>query len=717
MLLIDQIIYYLFLTLFTATPFIIFHLTSELFEFNKIIFIYIIATLIFFFWILKSILLKKIIIKKTYLDKAIIFFLISQLLSTLFSIDRHTSFFGFYGRFNGGLLSIIIYIGLYYALISNLTKDNVIKILKLSVFVGFLVVLIGLPGKFNHDLLCFIFTKQLNNGCWTEQFKPAERMFSTLGQPNWLGAYLTINLFLSLYFFLTKNKKSTIGFLFNLITLTIIFIGVLFSRSRSAILSLFIGYLILLGLIFLLKKTRWSKNIALKNLTYLSIILFSLTIVFKTGINQIDRLISINFTKKEQVVNNNQSKNAAPILVTESFDIRKIVWKGALELGKRYPLFGTGVETFGYAYYFTRPKEHNLTSEWDYLYNKAHNEYLNYLATTGFFGLAAYLFLILYFLFYVFKQLFKNEDLILKLVFAASYLSILITNFFGFSTTTINLFFYLIPAMFFLLTEKEDKQNKKDDYPSLNFADLNFNRMAYLFVLIILALFAVFYFISYWLADFNYARALKYSAEGQKYNIVNYYSYSIFYFKKALDYKYEPIYEDKLSSSLANLAFLLTYQKDSNVINDLIKDSQYYNQKSIDSSPKNILYLKTKVKNNQFYYYITNEKKFLDEAISTLLYAKKIAPSDPKIPYSTAVLYSLILESEKYKSDKLLKEFLKVIDEAIDLKPNYRDAYFLKGKILTKIDQKPQAKETFRFILQNINPKDQEVIDEIKKIN
>jgi O-antigen ligase len=57
-------------------------------------------------------------------------------------------------------------------------------------------------------------------------------------------------------------------------------------------------------------------------------------------------------------------------------------------------LFGTGVETFAYAYYFVRPQAHNLTSEWDYLYNKAHNEYLNYFATTGFIGLGTYLLVI-----------------------------------------------------------------------------------------------------------------------------------------------------------------------------------------------------------------------------------------------------------------------------------------------------------------------------------
>jgi len=79
---------------------------------------------------------------------------------------------------------------------------------------------------------------------------------------------------------------------------------------------------------------------------------------------------------------------------SDSMDIRKVVWQGAIELGQRYPLFGPGVETFAYTYYWVRPAAHNLLSEWDFLYNKAHNEYLNFLATTGFFGLFSYLLLI-----------------------------------------------------------------------------------------------------------------------------------------------------------------------------------------------------------------------------------------------------------------------------------------------------------------------------------
>ena len=39
-----------------------------------------------------------------------------------------------------------------------------------------------------------------------------------------------------------------------------------------------------------------------------------------------------------------------------------------------------------------------MTSEWDYLYNKAHNEYLNYLTTTGIVGLGTHLLLLAGFL-------------------------------------------------------------------------------------------------------------------------------------------------------------------------------------------------------------------------------------------------------------------------------------------------------------------------------
>ena len=52
-------------------------------------------------------------------------------------------------------------------------------------------------------LTCLLFTGQFSNACWDNTslaFRPELRAFSTLGQPNWLGAYLAVTFFIGIYF-------------------------------------------------------------------------------------------------------------------------------------------------------------------------------------------------------------------------------------------------------------------------------------------------------------------------------------------------------------------------------------------------------------------------------------------------------------------------------------------------------------------------------------
>ena len=145
--------------------------------------------------------------------------------------------------------------------------------------------------------------------------------------------------------------------------------------------------------------------------------------------------------------------------ITESEAIRKPVWEGAVKIWQRYPVFGSGVETFAYSFYLDRPASKNLDSEWDFLYNKAHNEYLNLLATTGTVGIIAYLIVIAS----VAKQSTftrrkiasssaPRNDTLLTALFAA-WVSILVTNFFGFSVVIMGLYFFLIPAFCEILSD------------------------------------------------------------------------------------------------------------------------------------------------------------------------------------------------------------------------------------------------------------------------
>ena len=49
--------------------------------------------------------------------------------------------------------------------------------------------------------------------------------------------------------------------------------------------------------------------------------------------------------------------------ITDSGEIRKIVWRGAWAIYLAHPFLGTGLETFAYSYYAFRPQDHNWVSE------------------------------------------------------------------------------------------------------------------------------------------------------------------------------------------------------------------------------------------------------------------------------------------------------------------------------------------------------------------
>ena len=143
--------------------------------------------------------------------------------------------------------------------------------------------------------------------------------------------------------------------------------------------------------------------------------------------------------------------------------IRLIVWRGAINLWQSSPknmLIGTGPETFAYNFLPYRPKELNQTSEWDFLYNKAHNEYIDILVEQGLIGFTAYLILLGIF---VRQFLSINSKLqitsskntkykildtkYLSVALLSGWIGFLVTNFFGFTVVPTALLFWLYPAI------------------------------------------------------------------------------------------------------------------------------------------------------------------------------------------------------------------------------------------------------------------------------
>ncbi len=690
-----RLIEQLYLLIFLLTPLLMFHKTSELFEFNKMLFIYTISLLILVAWILRASYTGSIIVQRTVFNRAFFLLLLWTLVSTFTSIDPHTSLYGYYGRFNGGLLSGFAYSILFFGFVSNLTKDQAVrtslKIFHVTFITSVIVIIWGLFGFIGYDLSCLIFTGSLNNNCWTAEFLPSVRMFSTLGQPNWLAAYLSVSMLIVTGLFMTSRvKKETWHFwshrVYGLLSL-FLFSGVLLTRSRSGLLAT--GVALAIGM---LTAWRYRRQTLKEDSTKIFfMVLFLLVIFLRTGSNQIDRLLSP--PRPHKAIPQQNLSIEAP---TESFQIRKIVWKGALDIGKKHPIFGTGPETFGYAYFTSRPIEHNNTSEWDFLYNKAHNEYLNTLATMGITGLLIYIFFIVNILIWAVRIIGHKhgDDRIFFTFLISAWCSILISNFFGFSTSVTSLYFYLLPAFMIAFTGKQKFTEK-------SIKNLKLWRLLGIFILI----FGAIFLLKYFLADLAYARADSLI----KSNKINEARIEL---ENALKLKQEHIYEDRLSQVIAQEAFTLSLSGDKNyqdLISDLITQSELHNEKSISSSKKNVLYLKTKARNNYIFYQIDKDSSHLILAISTLDEAKKLSPTDPKIPYTMALFYSTLYEAPGVDKAKYAEASLRSIDAAIKLKPNYKEAYVLKSNLYAKFKQKDKARQVLMDYLEIVDPNDTEI--------
>jgi len=414
----QRLFYYLFAILFFLTPLILWPFTSEVFEFNKMIVTYTLTTLIVAAWAIRMILEKKIIFRRTILDIPLTGYLVTSLASTIFSVDPRTSWLGYYSRFNGGMLSLMSYSLLYWAFVSNMDRKNTLKLIVYSLLPG--TFLVSVYGVFQHF--------GIDKNIWVQDVQ--NRVFSTLGQPNWLAAFLVALIPLTWTGLVKKSYSYVLpASPAKLCLSALFFITLLFTKSRSGLLGFIAADIIFWGFAFWQDKKEVLKPFLIHNLLFVFLFL-AIGNPFQSSSFQAPEV------------------STAPALETggtESGEIRKIVWKGAIEIWKHYPLLGTGPETFAYAYYQFRPVEHNLVSEWDFIYNKAHNEYLNLAANTGSVGLLSYLILI----FFSVVQISKSKQPALL----SGYASLLVTNFFGFSVVPTQLLLFLFPAIALTLND------------------------------------------------------------------------------------------------------------------------------------------------------------------------------------------------------------------------------------------------------------------------
>jgi len=554
---------------------------------------------------------------------------------------------------------------------------------------------------FGHSFSCLIFPdfKTFDTSCWVQDVK--ERVFATLGQPNWLAAWIDASIFFPVFLFLTRiysKKKGVypkIQIILPACLFFLFFLSLLFTKSKSGILGFAVPWFLFWTATYLIfgrkvASTKTSLSDFIKTLVlFNTLILFTTFLFGKFLLDLVPERYLYYLTGKQEVgtfipgVLKNQGG-------TESGVIRLNVWKTSIEIWKNYPILGSGVETFAYTFFFFKPKEHNLTSEWDFVFNKAHNEYLNYLANTGLLGFSSYLILVSFFLrqtfaffFPVFKkeklQVKETEKFFLSLAIFSGYLSILITNFFGFSTVSTSLLFFLLPAMALTLEKKKKSFELKHEKFGL-IQKLIFVLLSVLITLTIIAI------IKYFLADLSYA-------QGKAYNNSGAFDLAEASLEKAIRMSpNEPNFYDELSKTYTNLA-INYFLDDSPLSYSYLEKGLSYSQKAIELSPANPIFKRTY---SQRLLRLSNfDKSFTPKAKKVLEELTHITPTDPKNFYNLA---ALALNSNDY--DKAIS----LMSKAIELKPNYKEAHLGLATIYAQMKENQKAKEELLFILDQIDP-------------
>jgi len=689
----QKLIFVFFNLLFFLTPFIFTWANQELFEFSKMLFVYIMTIILVSLWLIRMIVEQKFILKRSKLDYFLLAFLVSQVIATIFSMHARTSWFGYYTRFNGGLLSTITYIALFYVFISNIKKNQIKAIYSSLLLSALLVSLYAIPEHFNHSPSCWLITQQFDTDCWSETNNPRYRVFATFGQPNWLAAFLIAIIPLSMSRLL--KAKKIINRLYYVLVLLMSSATLLFTKSRSGLLGLIvaIGFYALLK-IFIQKKERLT---AFLKLSGIGIIMIALFLILGTPFSP---KLSDLINQKQTTVNVAKITEPQEVGGTPSEEIRKIVWQGAIKIWQRYPIFGSGVETFAYSYYLDRPVAHNLVSEWDFLYNKAHNEVLNLLANSGLVGLLSYLSMILMVFYLGIKNLLSQKGHDETLALLAGILAMFVSNFFGFSTVMSNLLLFGFFAIISL--QIDPPKNEKLVQTKNNDKSIHLNTKDYIMCSIVLLITLVFLNKTrlIWQADYLFTKGQNAFESGNP-------QIGLTYIQKAIQASpKEALFYDKLAEDYAELSIKFANDDQSTASAQLAQKAIESNQYALQLNPVHLNFYKTQAR---IYIRLGQlDDRLYAYAEQALRKAILLAPTDAKLYYNLA----LIIEVNGTDDEALTN-----MEYAVAIKENYLQARNELARMYFMRNELEKAKEQYVYSLENIAPNDELLKEKLKIVD
>ncbi len=287
------------------------------------------------------------------LDRLMLFFLISIILSALFSVNVYLSIWGNYETQIGALIYLILFI-IYFLLPSVITDEKKFRITFLLIeSISLIIALFTIAEYFRMIPL---------------NLKPEDfhRPVSPIGHPVFSAGFMTLLLPFSVLNISGKKSK-----LLRVVVPLIILAGIIFTQTRSAYAALAVQIIVFAALYPFLRK---SGKLNTRKYLYSSVSLFVVIlfifffiIVFPENIF-VKRFLSIS------------SITHLP---------RWFLWKDSVEMFSHYPITGTGISTFSIVF------ENYASYELKYaeikgIFLNAHSNFLNTFCTMGLIGGIAY---------------------------------------------------------------------------------------------------------------------------------------------------------------------------------------------------------------------------------------------------------------------------------------------------------------------------------------
>ncbi|MDD5594061.1 MAG: O-antigen ligase family protein [Candidatus Margulisbacteria bacterium] len=451
-------------------------------------------------WAIKLIVTKEHRFIRTVLDWPILAYLLITTVATLTSVHVYTSFVGFYGRFEG--LSTWYLFGLSFFIVTNyiFSFEQLKRIIVAVVSSATIMSVYGVIQRQELDPYMW-------GGVVTWQ-----RVIGTIGQPNFLAAYILMAFFLGLVLFLEEKKAapeidwfeqltplgyflfSQVGFVFMIyfldasdvflwysgfaiITagtllfafnyqklhplildllfgscLILIYICLLYTQSRGGYMGFFTG-----GVLFVLVAGRhWIfkswKELALLGLF---IVIISAFTMLRPEYSPFERFTGEISTKTEI---KSAGEEAAQLELKGAAGSRGETWKSGFRIVADNPLFGIGPEVLKMVFPRYETELFRFKETFHVKQDRNHNETLDVPVTKGLISFFLYLGI----LFTVFRTGFVKlktatdpQRLMIAGLLAAS-LAYLVQNQFSFGVVAITSLFWIMWAMVMILGQGEE---------------------------------------------------------------------------------------------------------------------------------------------------------------------------------------------------------------------------------------------------------------------